>query len=462
MESRSSAKKVAVWDVVIVGGGPAGAATAITLANKGRRVLLLEKQSSVSYKLGESLPPACIGLVEHFLGAIGESDQPHFGLTRTAGNLSLWASETPDHSDFFFTSTGFGLCLDRVSFDDALRNKAIESGVTLYRGTHFKQCSRITAPDVKGSLANWNIELRSDSGSEWLRARYLVDCTGRQAIVAKAVGIDKVCGDQLFAYAQRFVSNTGEDNDCLTRLEAAPQGWWYSNRLPNIKEQSEKHAIDIHTTDSHRTDPQTTDSHVSDSHTKISHTANIRKTTERIVVFHTDKNLAAAKQAADVSGFSELLEQTSELVAYLKKYHYKAVGKIRGASAASERLSQFAELGWMAVGDAAQAYDPLSSQGIHKALTSGNFAGDMIHYALEENEKEASDNENINHTHSKLDENNIYIKRYVLEQERLWADYLKQHQYFYQNQPRWSDHAFWHHRHNAILKSRHQQLRDAS
>ncbi len=421
-----------VWDVVIVGGGPAGAATAITLANKGRRVLLLEKHASVSFKLGESLPPACVGLVEHFLGTIcecdsSECDRSQFGLTRTAGNLSLWASETPDHSDFFFTSKGFGLCLDRVGFDEALRNKAVECGATLYRGSHFKQCSRIASPEVKG----WDIELGSDNGSERHCARYLVDCTGRQAIVAKALGIERVCEDKLFAYAQRFVSTSGEDNDCLTRLEAAPQGWWYSNRLPNVKEQAEKHATDPHTT-------------------------------ERIVVFHTDKNLPAAKQAADVSGFSELLEQTSHMAAYLKKYAYKAVGKIRGASAASERLSQFSGQGWMAVGDAAQAYDPLSSQGIHKALTSGNFAGGMIHYALEENEKEGGGKGSKSHACSELDKNNIYIKRYVLEQERLWASYIKQHQYYYQNQPRWSDQPFWHHRHNAILKSSHQQIRDAS
>lgn len=166
MESRSSAKKVVVWDVVIVGGGPAGAATAITLANKGRQVLLLEKQASVGFKLGESLPPACIGLVEHFLGVIDETDHSHFGLTRTTGNLSLWASETPDHSDFFFTSKGFGLCLDRVSFDNALRKKAVESGVTLYQGSHFKRCSRVTTDDANESSANWDIELSSDTGNE--------------------------------------------------------------------------------------------------------------------------------------------------------------------------------------------------------------------------------------------------------------------------------------------------------
>lgn len=89
------------WDVIIVGAGPAGAAIAITLAKFGQRVLLLEERVSPSFKLGESLPPASIGLVQHFLGDPEGPEQNLPGLFKTAGNVSLWASEQSDVADFF-------------------------------------------------------------------------------------------------------------------------------------------------------------------------------------------------------------------------------------------------------------------------------------------------------------------------------------------------------------------------
>ena len=92
----------AVWDVVIVGAGPAGAATAITLASLGQSVLLVEDQLTRKYKLGESLPPASVDLVRHFVGNLEETGHQTLGLYRSAGNISSWSSEQIDHTDFFF------------------------------------------------------------------------------------------------------------------------------------------------------------------------------------------------------------------------------------------------------------------------------------------------------------------------------------------------------------------------
>src|SRR3954466_5748063 len=57
-------------DVIIIGAGPAGATAAAMLAEKGRRVLVLEKEKFPRYHVGESLMPYCwftlerLGLVE--------------------------------------------------------------------------------------------------------------------------------------------------------------------------------------------------------------------------------------------------------------------------------------------------------------------------------------------------------------------------------------------------------------
>ena len=87
----------------------------------------------------------------------------------------------------------------------------------------------------------------------------------------------------------------------------------------------------------------------------------------------------------------------------------------------------------MAVGDAAQAYDPLSSQGIDKALRTASHAGHMIHYALTDCPQGTAG----------LDSRNAYVRQYDEQQRQLWQAYLSQRDFYYGIQPRWSDQPFW-------------------
>jgi flavin-dependent dehydrogenase len=90
----------------------------------------------------------------------------------------------------------------------------------------------------------------------------------------------------------------------------------------------------------------------------------------------------------------------------------------------------------MAVGDAAQAYDPLSSQGIDKALRTGSHAGHLIHYAL------------MDETDNSLGADNHFIQQYSQQQQQLWDTYLSQRRYYYSIQTRWSEQSFWRRRQN--------------
>ena len=376
------------WDVVIVGAGPAGAATAITLAKFGQRVLLVEERVSTRFKLGESLPPTSIGLVKHFLGDPEGPEQNLPGLFRTAGNVSLWATEQADLADFFFTLTGFGLCVERLAFDEALRSNAVAAGATLLKGVRFQSCARIADRSF-----NWQLRLTSETRTRQYRARYLVDCSGRRGAVARTLGVQTVHNDdRLFAYAQWF-SCVGDDDDRYTRIEAAPHGWWYSNRLPS----TEGNEI------------------------------------RRLVVLHTDKDLPAARMAACRQGFDQLLDNSTHIAPLLKARGYHPCGTIRGAPANSQRLRDFCGDAWMAVGDAAQAYDPLSSQGIDKALRTASHAGHMIHYALTDCPQGTAG----------LECRNAYVHQYDLQQRQLWQEYLSQRDFYYRIQPRWSDQPFW-------------------
>ena len=196
--------------------------------------------------------------------------------------------------------------------------------------------------------------------------------------------------DGLFAYSQWFACEA-EDDDCFTRIEAVGNGWWYTNRVPTSTSLDNR----------------------------------------RLVVFYSDRDLLDAKRAGSLEGFNKLLSETIQIAPLLQANEYKASGAIRGAPANSQRLQEFCGDAWMAVGDAAQAYDPLSSQGIDKALRSGSYAGHLIHYAL------------MDEADHSLSIENQFIQKYSRQQQYLWDAYQTQRDYYYSIQTRWSDQPFW-------------------
>src|SRR5580658_11227592 len=76
-------------DVLIIGGGPAGSTAAITLAEKGYEVVLLEKAHHPRFHIGESLLPANLPIMER----LGVSAQ-----VRAIG-LEKWGAEFVSHGD---------------------------------------------------------------------------------------------------------------------------------------------------------------------------------------------------------------------------------------------------------------------------------------------------------------------------------------------------------------------------
>jgi flavin-dependent dehydrogenase len=65
------------YDAVVVGGGPAGSTAATILAQKGRRVVLLEKEKFPRYHIGESLLPFGFFTLER-LGVLDKIKKSHF------------------------------------------------------------------------------------------------------------------------------------------------------------------------------------------------------------------------------------------------------------------------------------------------------------------------------------------------------------------------------------------------
>src|SRR4051794_33798920 len=120
-----------MYDVVILGGGPAGAAAAIALARAGRRCTVIERNTEPQLRVGETLPPIArlplesLGVWDRFV-AEGHESAP--------GNRSLWGSDVPAENEFIRSPYGAGWHLERRRFESMLLDEAARAGAELVRG----------------------------------------------------------------------------------------------------------------------------------------------------------------------------------------------------------------------------------------------------------------------------------------------------------------------------------------
>ncbi len=166
-------------DVLVIGGGPAGCTVAPLLAEKGHKVVLLEKARHPRFHIGESLLPANLPLFEK----LGVADE-----VRSIG-MEKWAAEfvSPwhDHAQVFHfaeawdKSMPYAYQVRRSEFDEILIRNAARKGVEVHEGCRCKSVDFL--PDDVGAV----IEAEHDDGrtSQW-RARFVVDASGRDTFLA--------------------------------------------------------------------------------------------------------------------------------------------------------------------------------------------------------------------------------------------------------------------------------------
>jgi flavin-dependent dehydrogenase len=170
-------KQPEIWDAIIIGGGPTGAITALDLARRGRRVIILEKVQFPRFHVGESLLPATLDLLKELGLEPALRELPHvrkFGADFVMGGVGV-----PMEIDFSlgYCPTHETFNIERAPFDSMLLREAKKAGAEVRQGSGVRQIV---------SLADGEVCVRTDA--EEIRGRYLLDASGQGCVVARHLG----------------------------------------------------------------------------------------------------------------------------------------------------------------------------------------------------------------------------------------------------------------------------------
>jgi flavin-dependent dehydrogenase len=349
-------------DVTILGGGPAGSATALSLLSHAPRLsaVLIEASSYEGPRIGEVLPAPARTLLDHL--DIWEAFQSE--RFRPVHSISsIWGHRLRRESHFIYSTHGAGWHLDRARFDAFLAEQATRRGVEVL--------SRTRLIGVERSKAGW--DLRLSDGTD-LRSRFVVEATGRRAAFARKMGARSRALDRLAGFARFFTLD--DEPEPGTLIEAFAEGWWYT-------------AI---------------------------------AGTRRVVACMTDTDVARRLGLSDQRRWLGLLSETDYVARSI------GGGALDGpaitCAANSVSLEPVCAEDWIAVGDAASAFDPLSSQGIVKALRAGVYASYAIADRLDKDDSTG-------------------LARYESFVRREFNSYRRAHAEHCGQERRWPESRFW-------------------
>lgn len=361
-----------VYQVIIVGAGPAGIATALTLSARGISNCIIEARLEPTRKLGEAIPPNAKPLLKK-LGILHLVDAPEH--IAYYGNKSCWGNNTLEQTEFIQGIHGHGYLLDRLHFEKQLRKHAVNQGCLLIAGFKLKKTIR----------TEQGIEVRIDNGTttESLAAAYIVDATGRKASVSKQLGMTKHSLDSQFAVVCKAILSTPMEHQIM--VEATKNGWWY------MAPQNE---------------------------------------TELTLMFFTLQELLPHKNEME-SFIRTELEATLHL-SKITSTAYLNFDNLKVMPAGTSRLDTSYGDHWIAVGDAAFSFDPISSYGITSALASGYYAGHALSSDLA-NEEDAM-----------LAYGFVVENAFQAYMEKLWSHYKLE--------TRWEGSTYWKNRFPAATK----------
>jgi flavin-dependent dehydrogenase len=324
------------YDVITIGGGPGGAAASTLLAQRGYRVLLLERAPTPRFKIGESLMPATYGTLER-MGVLPLLKDSHFPKKYSVQFFNRTGKAS---SPFYFMETDPSESSQtwqvlRSEFDALLLDNAASQGVEVRRGATVKD---VLFEDERA------VGVRAQIGNEperEIRCRVVVDASGQSAVIAKKLGLRQQDPElkkaAYFTHYQGALRDPGLDEGATLVLHTEDaKAWFWYIPLP--------------------------DDRVS------------------VGVVGSLDHLVAGRAGDPQQVFDEEVERCPALKPRLE--NASQVFPVQATRDFSYRSSRIAGDGWVLVGDAFGFLDPIYSSGVFLALKSGELAADSIHEAL--------------------------------------------------------------------------------
>ncbi|HSI15854.1 MAG TPA: NAD(P)/FAD-dependent oxidoreductase [Chthoniobacter sp.] len=324
-----------IYDVAIIGGGPAGSTAACLLAKAGRRVVALEREKFPRFHIGESLLPYSMPIFDR-LGVREELDrtaQPKHG-------AELITACGTSHVIFHFRD-GFRLAhhrsyqVERAGFDKLLLDNAAKHGA-----------------EVREEVSVQGVDFDEDGAtvrladSSTLRARYVIDASGRNTVIGQQQGLKKSYANlnkfAVFAHYENVRRPPGDDGCTLTRMVRAKDRWFWVIPLSDTKT----------------------------SIGMVTDTANFKQ-------WRMSPEQALESSFREQPHFTDILEPATRVTQVYSTGDY------------SYRNTRLAGPRWLLAGDAAGFIDPVFSTGVFLAIATGEQAADAIHIALDRPNKAA-------------------------------------------------------------------------
>ncbi|SEO66451.1 NAD(P)/FAD-dependent oxidoreductase [Nitrosovibrio sp. Nv6] len=324
-------------DVIVVGGGPAGAICALMLARGGACVSLLHWGGYATEGI-ELVSGRARRFIEQHCSDFFSQAAPGVEIHET---VSLWNTRKPVTFNAMFNPWGPGVAIERPLFDGALRNLASAAGISMIADAKVVEIER--------TGDGWRLLTRSTGASSGdadterssIRARFLVLATGRAATafldrssVAESSQIALMTSLQA-QHAEPACAPALRSHDALY-IEATGSGWWYA--LP---------AADG----------------------------------GYFAGFCIDRNELKQRRVPLKDFFFQELQRTSLLSPLLSGT--TSIAPICGRTAGAITFNRAAGDGWIAVGDAAFASDPLSGMGIEWAIESAQLGAHALLEAMQ-------------------------------------------------------------------------------
>ena len=351
-------------EVIIAGKGIAGLVVSLLLKRKSIPHLLLDRTTArKQLALGETLPPSALPLLQS-LGLLDlfESNSLH----RTRGYHSAWGSTTiTDHNFFFHSPFQHGLKINKQSLEQDLEDMTSEN---------ILRFEKLTA--IRLEEQGVTVELQNDREQIVLRGRCLVEATGRNRALLKLLGIPSEEYDQLTAYSCHLPRREHPKITHSVLVESFEHGWGIVSRLSDemqVMSLFSRLCVGIH------------------------------------------------KELKDYACWPAILFGTAHLRDFLSA---RAGIRVVGGDAGSSRAAQLAGKCWLATGDAAIAFDPLSSHGITNAVYTAYRAVEAIALHLSDPDEK-------------------HFRKYAESLSTIFATYLGTRHVLYQRERRWPRAAFW-------------------